>query len=314
MYREVFVERKKNSDIQFFHRKNNRIETETVYGGGFVKLIYENKMGKFLSPFFATKTLSQIYGFFQDVHTSKSKVPPFVKKFGIDLSEYKPGSRKADKKENTFKNFNEFFIREFMDGKRKFIENPSQMGAFAEARYVGFDSVTPEDSFPVKGVYLNEKELLGGHKDSYIFEGGPLMIARLCPVDYHRYHYPDNGKTIESFHIRGEYHSVNPIALKARPKIFMANERRVSILETENFGKLAFIEVGAVCVGKIVQSFDESKDFKKGDEKGYFLFGGSTVAVIGEKGRWAPSKDIVENTKKGIETYIQLGDEVGVLL
>lgn len=308
------MERKNNSDIQFFHRAHNRMETETVYGGGFVKLIYENRMGKFLAPFFATKTLSQIYGFFQDLHTSTSKVPPFVKKFGIDLSEYKPGSRKAEKKEETFKNFNEFFIREFIEGKREFIKEDDRMGAFAEARYVGFDEVRSSDTFPVKGVYLQEKELLDGSEHAKDFEGGPLLIARLCPVDYHRYHYPDNGKTLTSFHIHGEYHSVNPIALKARPTIFMANERRVSILETENFGKLAFIEVGAVCVGKIVQSFDESKAFKKGDEKGYFLFGGSTVVVIGQKGRWAPSSDIVENTRKGIETYIQLGDEVATKL
>ena len=144
------------------------------------------------------------------------------------------------------------------------------------------------------------------------FDGGAFLIARLCPVDYHRYHYPDNGKTIKAFQIKGNYHSVNPLALKYRPDIFMKNERRVSILETENFGKLAYIEVGATCVGKIVQSFDESLPFKRGDEKGYFLFGGSTVIVYGQKGRWVPSPDIIKNTELGIETYIHLGDTVGV--
>ena len=105
--------------------------------------------------------------------------------------------------------------------------------------------------------------------------------------------------------------SENPLALLHRKDIFVKNERRVSILETENFGKIAYIEVGATCVGKIIQSFDESKPFKRGDEKGYFLFGGSTVIVLGEAGKWSPSSDILLNTKKGIETYIHLGDEVG---
>ena len=160
---------------------------------------------------------------------------------------------------------------------------------------------------------LKAVDLIGNQELAKDFVGGPLMIARLCPVDYHRYHYPDNGMTTKSYSIHGDYHSVNPLALKYRGDIFIKNERRVSILDTEKFGKLAYIEVGATCVGKIVQSFDESKPFKKGDQKGYFLFGGSTVIVCGEKGKWQPSLDMMENTKLGIETYIKLGDEVATL-
>jgi phosphatidylserine decarboxylase len=139
-----------------------------------------------------------------------------------------------------------------------------------------------------------------------------LLLARLCPVDYHRYHYPDGGKTQKHYSIHGQYHSVNPTALRFKEDIFISNERRVSILETKNFGKLAFIEVGAVMVGKIVQTHDETKAFRRGQEKGYFLFGGSTVIVLGEPGLWTPSKDLLENTKNGIETYIQLGDAVAI--
>jgi len=105
---------------------------------------------------------------------------------------------------------------------------------------------------------------------------------------------------------------VNPLALKMKQDILMTNERHVTIVETKNFGKLAYIEVGAVCVGKIVQSQPLVKggSFKRGDEKGYFLFGGSTVIVVGEKGKWKPSQDILDYTKKGMETYIQLGMSV----
>ena len=95
--------------------------------------------------------------------------------------------------------------------------------------------------------------------------------------------------------------------------IFIKNERQISILDSENFGRLAYIEVGATCVGKIVQSHEE-KTFNRGDEKGYFLFGGSTVIVIGQKGLWTPNQDILENTKQGVETYIKLGEEVGQII
>lgn len=287
------------------------METEHVYGGDFVKFIYQNKIGKVLAPLFATKSLSQAYGVLQNLSTSAKKVPPFIEKFNIDLSEYKSGSRKVEEKSQSYKNFNEFFIREFEEGRRKFPEAKNELGAFAEARYVAYESINDESTFPVKGVYLRPQDLLGDGYDAKVFEGGPLMIARLCPVDYHRYHYPDRGHTVKGYHVHGDYHSVNPLALKARPKIFIANERRVSILETEQFGKLAYIEVGAVCVGKIVQTHDETQGFNKGDQKGYFLFGGSTVVLIGEKGRWAPSQDILENTKKGFETYIKLGEVIG---
>jgi len=137
------------------------------------------------------------------------------------------------------------------------------------------------------------------------------MIARLCPVDYHRFHFPDDCKILDSYRIHGKFHSVNPVALAANGKVFLENERQVTILESDNFGKLAFIEVGAMCVGKIVQTYAAGQaKFKRGAEKGYFLFGGSTVIILGEKDRWIPANDILENSEKGIEVLVPLGDVV----
>lgn len=288
------------------------METELVYGDGAIKFIYDNSFGQILAPIVASKPISQLYGCYQDWSISKNKVPSFVEKFNIDLSIYKSGSVTTENKENSYKNFNEFFIREFEANKRDFIEDDKKMPAFCEARYFGHQAIDNDVKIPVKGKLLNARDLLGGSKWSQTFEGGPLLVARLCPVDYHRYHYPLPGKTLDSFQIKGQYHSVNPLALKSKPEIFIINERRASILETEKFGKLAYIEVGAAMVGKIIQSHDESTPHNKGDEKGYFLFGGSTVILLGEKGKWIPSDDILNNTKKGVETYLHLGTEVAI--
>lgn len=302
-----------NSEIVYFNRSKGIKETELVYGESAIKFIYDNPLGKVLSPIIASKPVSRLYGSYQDWSVSKKKVPPFVEKFSIDLNEYKAGSINSEKKENSYKSFNEFFIREFEEGKREFIQDSNLMPAFCEARYYGHESISDSTKIPVKGKFLNSKDLLGDSKWSETFCEGPLIIARLCPVDYHRYHYPLAGKTLDSFDIHGEYHSVNPLALKARPEIFLINERRASILDTEEFGKLAYIEVGAAMVGKIVQSHNESTAHQRGDEKGYFLFGGSTVILLGEKGKWKPSNDILKNTQEGIETYLKLGEEVAVL-
>jgi len=275
-----------------------------------VKFAYANPIGRLLGPVIASKMLSQLYGKSQDSLKSAKKVAPFLKNFNIQIDQYQKGSFKENPIETSYRSFNEFFIREFQEGERTFTLKDGEMGAFAEARYFGHESMSDELNIPVKGSMLRAVDLIGDPELAKEFIGGPLMIARLCPVDYHRYHYPDHGKTLKAFTVPGDLHSVNPLALKYREDIFIKNERRVSILETEHFGKLAYIEVGATCVGKIVQSFDESKPFKKGDEKGYFLFGGSTVVLCGEKGKWAPSDDILKNTEAGIETYIQLGDAV----
>lgn len=302
-----------SNEIKYFNRSKQAIETELVYGDSAIKFVYDNPFGKLFSSIVASRPVSQLYGSYQDWPVSKNKVPPFVEKFDIDLSVYKAGSLTSVKKENSYKTFNEFFIREFEDGQRKFVDDKNKMPAFSEARYFGHEEVKDDVKLPVKGQFLRASDLLGGSKWSETFAEGPLLIARLCPVDYHRYHYPLSGKTLDSFPISGQYHSVNPLALKAKPEILIVNERRASILETQDFGKLAYIEVGAAMVGKIVQSHDEETQHKQGDEKGYFLFGGSTVILLGEKGKWAPSCDIMENTQAGIETYLHLGEEVANL-
>lgn len=299
-------------EIKYFNRMTGANEIEKVYGDWFIKFLYTSIAGQKVGSVFTNKYFSKVYGAFQDLPQSHKKVRPFIEKFNINMDDYEPGTRPALDPRDSYRTFNEFFIRKFKMGKRNFVSDPHRMPAFAEARYVGFDAINDKDSYPVKGHFLKAKDLVANDHVSKIFEGGPLLIARLCPVDYHRYHYPDNGTVLDNFRVPGAYDSVNPFALKYKNQIFIKNERHVSILQTENFGRLAYIEVGAICVGKIVQSHRWNKPFARGEEKGYFLFGGSTVVLLGEKGAWKPSADILSNTANGIETYLHLGTEVAV--
>lgn len=299
-------------EIKYFNRMTGQNEIEKVYGDWFIKFLYTSFAGQKVGGLFTNKYFSKTYGAFQDLPSSHKKVRPFIDKFNIPIGDYEPGTRPSLDPKDSYRTFNEFFIRQFKQGKRNFVSESNRLAAFAEARYVGFEAVNEKDVYPVKGNFLKAKDLVGNDQVAKIFEGGPLLIARLCPVDYHRYHYPDNGKVLDNFRVPGAYDSVNPFALKYKNQIFIKNERHVSILQTENFGRLAYIEVGAICVGKIVQSHRWNKPFVRGEEKGYFLFGGSTVVVLGEKGLWKPSQDIITNTANGIETYLHLGEEVGV--
>ncbi|MBW2368939.1 MAG: phosphatidylserine decarboxylase [Deltaproteobacteria bacterium] len=295
--------------IQYFHRYNNRLETENIYGDALVRWLYQTKSGKCLSAVLCRGFVSQLYGAIQNTGWSRKKIDAFVRDYEIDMDAYLP--EEGGTSESPYSSFNQFFIRRFKAGKRPFKPEANLLPAFAEGRYLGYEVIGPDQAIDVKGSELRLKTLLNNQKWFQVFNGGPLLICRLCPVDYHRFHFPDDGAIVDTYRIPGPYHSVNPIALKNRKHILDTNERVVSILETEHFGKLAHIEVGAICVGKIVQTHDSTLPFQRGDEKGCFLFGGSTVIVIGEKGQWIPEDDILNHSETGMETYIKLGDVVG---
>lgn len=295
-------------EINFYNRLTDSIEKEKVYGDKFVEWLYQTNSGKALSHIVCKAPLSKLYGALQSSAFSAKKIKPFIADFNINMDEYLP----EDGHQNTevpYSSFNQFFIRKFKDGKRPFVADQNEMSAFSEARYFGYERVSADDKVQVKGINLSPKDLISHPKWEEFFNEGPLLLARLCPVDYHRFHYPDDGEIIDDYRIHGSLHSVNPLALKSKPDILISNERHVTIIETKNFGKIAYIEVGAICVGKIVQSSPliKGKKVKRGDEKGYFLFGGSTVIVVGEKNKWKPSQDIINHTQKGLETYIHLG-------
>ena len=295
-------------EIKYIDRESSKECVEKVYGDKAIELLYETSVGKFISGALASKLLTSVYGEQQNKSSSKKKIAPFIENYQIDMDEFLP--EEGRKESDPYSSFNQFFIRRFKEGRRPFSSNGDDFCSPCEARYYAYDSLADDDEIPVKGSLWNASALLKNDTLAKDFEGGPALLARLCPVDYHRFHFPDSGRVLEDYAVSGAFHSVNPIALKANQHIFKDNERYVSILETENFGKLAYVEVGAMMVGKIVQSHSE-KTFIKGDEKGYFLFGGSTVIVFGQKGKWSPSSDILENTKNGIETYVKLGATIG---
>ena len=300
--------------IQFHNRVSNRVENEKVYGSQYVDLAYKNTVGYFLTKHvFAKRWLSKIMGAVENSKSSVSKIEPFIERYEIKMEDYEP---------QEFKSFNEFFIRKFKWGARPFNPSPKVFCAGAEARYLAFVNISANTRVKVKGIDVSISELFGNTKEAHSFaqefEGGTVIIARLCPVDYHRYHFPCSGEVVQQYTVSGLLHSVNPIALAVHPEIFLVNERQVCILKNETFGKVAMIEVGALGVGKIVQSYAERNfigtKFDKGAEKGYFLFGGSTVIWVLKKGAMTLAQDLINNSSNNeviLETWIPLGDTLG---
>jgi len=291
--------------IIIYNREKKILEEEKIYGQKILEYLYTKKIGLFLTKsIFKRKFFSKVYGNQLKTKFSKRKILDFIEKNSIDTNEFLDDI-------NSFKSFNDFFIRKFKKNARPFIEDLNSFPAPCEARYFAWNESSKNTALPVKGIQVTASKLLNDEEKAKLFLGGPILIARLCPVDYHRYHYPDDGTTVESYPIYGKLHSVNPIALEKDSKIFITNERRVSILKTKNFGYIAYIEVGALCVGKIIQTHNELYEFKRGDEKGYFLFGASTVILLFEPKSIKFDDDIIQNTNQGLETFIKLGTKIG---
>jgi phosphatidylserine decarboxylase len=237
----------------------------------------------------------------QNTRRSAAKIEPFIRKYQIDMSEFEPGP---------FRSYAEFFDRTFKDGKRPFPPAPGIMGAFAEARYMAWSRVPVDQVYPIKGHSLDAAQLIGDKDLARSFANGPVVLARLAPMDYHHLHYPDHGQTLQHYRLGRKLWTVNPHALRNQPDILLKNERNINILETTNFGRLGLIEIGALSVGRIVQVHPVDRPFKRGGEKSVFKFGGSAVALFGEAGRWCPSQDLLEKTQEGVETIVKLGQPI----
>jgi phosphatidylserine decarboxylase len=164
---------------------------------------------------------------------------------------------------------------------------------------------------PVKGKSVDAEGLLGSQERAHPFREGPLLIARLAPVDYHHVHYPDDGHTVDHARLGSRLWTVNWKALLDKPDIYLVNERQVNILQTTHFGRLGFVEIGALSVGRIVQKHPLDRRFVRGDEKAVFKFGGSAIVVFGEPGKWKPVDDILAHTADQVETLVRLGEPVG---
>jgi phosphatidylserine decarboxylase len=238
---------------------------------------------------------------YQDTRLSARKIEPFIKTHNIDMSEFEPGP---------YKTYADFFERSFRPGARIFPIDEASMGAFAEARYFAWDKLSAEQHFPIKGHSLNAEHLLGSVYKAHPFEGGPVILARLSPVDYHHLHYPDDGTTIDDHRLGKRLWTVNSNALRNQPDILFRNERKAQLLETKNFGRLGFIEIGALSVGRIVQVHPLDRPFMRGEQKSVFRFGGSAVVLFGEPGAWRPSEDLLQKTSEGVETLVRLGDGI----
>ena len=292
-------------EIQYMHRDSGCIQTEKVYGENWLKLIYGSPLGK-IPLWLAIKRawFSKWYGLKMDSPKSRTKISPFISKFNLNEDEFL-------KNKNEFKSFNDFFSRELKPEAREIDQSHESIVFPADGRHLGIQNLSKTERIFVKGQQFDLPKLFQSERLAKPFEEGTLVISRLCPVDYHRFHFPVSGVATLPKMISGSLFSVNPIALRQNIGIFWQNKRYLSFIEESAVGKVACFLIGATCVGSVKISQDLPNKVLKGEEYGYFLFGGSSVLTIFEKNTVSLADDLLKSTSNGIELYAKMGQILG---
>jgi len=290
------------NEITYIHRETRELRTERVYGGRELRLLYESWWGSFLLHiFFKRRWFSRLAGFLKRLPGSRREIPAFIRRYEIDTAE-------SELSVSDFRSLDAFFTRRLKPETRPIDRDPSHLVAPAEGRVLAFAEM-PEDAFDIKGYAVSIDELAGGLNG---FKPGAGFIIRLAPCDYHRFHFPADGLASDPLSIGRNLHSVHPIALSAGAPGFK-NKRTVSMLSDTGCGRILQIEVGALTVGSIVQTYARGP-VTKGQEKGYFRFGGSTVILLTEPGRVSPDMDLLDATARGLETLVKVGTRIGLIV
>ena len=287
--------------IRYVDRPTSEIKTEKVAGEAWLKWLYYNPLGEVtLHTLVKRKFVSDFYGWLMDTQWSAKKIEPFVKDFNIDLS--------IAQKQH-FTTFNDFFTRKLKPEARPINNDSNVVISPGDGKILAYQNIANQD-FIIKGYKFDINSFLQNDSLADLYRNGSMISLRLCPTDYHRYHFPLGGTVSPVTRINGELYSVSPIALHSMVDIFLINKREYILLANRRFGDVVMVEVGATMVGSIVQTYRGNR-VKKGEEMGYFKFGGSSIVLLFKKGTIAIDSDLLANTKKGLETQVSMGEEIG---
>ncbi len=264
-----------------------------------VHFLYKTKAGKKLLKLLVKPCVSNAVGVFMNSVLSVPLIKPFIKNNHIDMNQYK---------KKRFKSYNEFFTRQIKDGKRPFSHNPIAVCSPCDSK-LSVHRIKNDARFCIKGTHYTMESLVKDKEIAEYYKGGYLLVFRLSVDDYHRYAYIDDGVQTGSKTLKGVYHTVHPAAGEVCP-VYKENTREYSILKSKNFGNILMMEVGAMLVGRIL-NYRGKGNVKRGQEKGRFEYGGSTVILAFAKDEISIDAGILKNSANGYETRVFMGERIG---
>ena len=265
-----------------------------------LRFLYKTFSGRVVLKMLTRPMISKVTGSVLNSRLSAFAAKSAIKKRKIETSML--GKSK-------FRSYNDFFTRKLKDGGRVVDMTPSSLVSPCDSKLSVYD-IGEDNSFVIKGTPYTVKDLINGDERYKDYVGGKCLVFRLAVDDYHRYCYFDNGTKGQNVFIKGVLHTVHPIVV-GEYNIYKRNCREYTVMETENFGSVIQVEVGAMMVGRI-KNLHGVHSFKRGEEKGMFEFGGSTIVLLFKKNTVVLDEDIVRNSLNNVETIVKYGEKIGI--
>lgn len=285
--------------MTIYKRNNEKLEYDQSQDQ-FLKHLYGSLSGRLLLKFLTKPSITKMGGLFMNSVLSKGQIHSFVKKNNIDLSLYE---------DRDYHSYNDFFTRRLKEGVRSIDHDPRALIAPCDSKLTVYP-ISESLHLQIKNSIYSLDDLLMSPGLADAYQGGLCLVFRLTVDDYHHYHYIDDGFSDKEHFIKGIFHTVNPIASEYYP-IYKTNSRAYTVLHTQHFGDVLQMEVGAMMVGKITNL--HKKTFQRGEEKGYFEFGGSTVILLIKKDVVEIDEDILQHSKNEDEVRVLMGERIGTL-
>lgn len=288
----------------YYDRYSKMLRDERIYASGFLYWMYNSRLGQIATELvMKQKAFSRLYGWFHRQRWSRWKIKPFVESMNVDTEEllYLP---------EEYPTFNDFFIREIDPSKRTIRAEPHICIAPVDGKVLVYHSIDKEKTFRIKRSPFNLRTFVRDEVLAERFSDGSMAVSRLSLRDYHHFHFPDSGIPSKAVPIEGAYHAGGPYALRRLIPFFTENYRVCMLFESDHFGTVLIVEVGALTVGSIQQRYQPGLHVAKGDHKGFFELG-STVVLLFERGTIEFDEDLRRNTEREFETYVRFGDSIG---
>ncbi len=264
-----------------------------------LSFLYTTPAGSLLLGGLVHPSVSRLAGRFLSASLSKPLISAFIKRNSLDLSDY-------EKTEYTC--FNDFFTRKIKKERRPICPEPNALISPCDCRASVYP-IHASSVFTIKNTSYTLASLLHSHRLADRFRGGYAFLLRLTVEDYHRYVFSASGRLSKTYHIDGILHTVNPVANDHYP-IYKENTREYCVIHSEILGDILQMEVGAMLVGKI-KNHSKHAYATRGEEKGYFEYGGSTIVVLTTGESVAPRSDLLIHTSQNYETKILQGQPLG---
>lgn len=291
--------------VHYRDRQSKRLVAEQAPGVGVVRWLYGTALGRQCLRALAHYPLaSTLCGWWQKRSFTRRNICDFIKRYGVDMSE-------AERPTDSYGNFNDFFTRTLKGDARPFSSDPHALCCPADGKVLVYDQLEVDAVLPIKGHRVPIAALVACNETAARYAQGSALVVRLAPYDYHRYHFFDSGSAGPAHIVGDRYHSVNPIALAHNPTIFTLNKRAITTIDSPTFGSVSCIEVGALNVSSIVQTYAPGP-VQRGQEKGFFQFGGSTLVLLFPADTVTFDDDLLADSAAGMEVHVRAGERVGL--